>query len=244
MLRSLAVVIATFLCTLPAGAEEPAQPNLQALQSVLGEVKPDSVTPSPLPGIYEVVLGSRVLYLSQDGRYLIQGDLVDLSTRDNVTENRRDALRAKAVAAVGEDNMVVFAPDGPARHTVTVFTDIDCGYCRKLHQEIAEYNKQGIKVRYMWYPRAGVGSDSYDKAVAVWCAADRRDALTRAKRGEEIEHKSCENPVKAQFELGQALGVRGTPSMILEGGQMVPGYVPAAKLAQMLDGAKPATTPP
>jgi thiol:disulfide interchange protein DsbC len=131
--------------------------------------------------------------------------------------------------------MVVFPPAGPTKHTVTVFTDIDCGYCRKLHQEIADYNQQGIKVRYLMYPRAGVGSESYNKAVWVWCADDRQDAITRAKRGEEIPHKTCANPVKEQFELGQTLGVRGTPSIILENGQMVPGYVPAAQLAQMLD---------
>ena len=120
------------------------------------------------------------------------------------------------------------------QHTVTVFTDIDCGYCRKMHSQMAAYNKEGIKIRYLMFPREGVNSDSFNKAVAVWCADDRQDAMTKAKRGEEIARKTCDNPVEAQFELGQKLGVRGTPSMILEDGEMIPGYVPPTQLAQLL----------
>jgi thiol:disulfide interchange protein DsbC len=181
------------------------------------------------------MLQSKIVYLSQDGRFIIQGDLIDLKERTNLTEARLDTQRSKALAAIGEDQMVVFAPAEPAKHTITVFTDIDCAYCRKFHQEIADYNRNGIKVRYLLYPRAGIGSDSYDKAVAVWCSPNRQEAITRAKKGETVEQKSCPNPVKDQYELGQALGVRGTPTIILENGQIIPGYVPAAKLATMLD---------
>lgn len=212
------------------------QPDIQLLQTALGNRKPDSVTPTAIPGLYEVLLGTQIFYLSADGRFALQGDLLDLKNRDNLTENRRDGLRLKAINAVEESNMVVFAPSGPVKHTVTIFTDIDCGYCRKLHKEMAEYNKQGIKVRYLMYPRAGAGSESFNKAVAVWCADNRQEAMTRAKNGEPVENKSCANPIKEQLELGQRLGVRGTPSMILDNGEMVPGYVPPAQLAQMLDG--------
>lgn len=234
MLRKLFITVLV-CCTFPLLAAEPAQPDLSRLQSLLGEEKPDSVKPTAIPGLYEVMLKSKIVYLSQDGRFVIQGDLIDLKERTNLTEARLDTQRSKALAAIGEDQMVVFAPTEPAKHTITVFTDIDCGYCRKFHQEIADYNRNGIKVRYLMYPRAGIGSDSYDKAVAVWCSPDRRDAITRAKKGEAIEQKSCSNPVKEQYELGQALGVRGTPTIILEDGQLIPGYVPAARLAAMLD---------
>lgn len=234
MLRKLFLLIIIF-SSVQVLAAETKTPDLQALQAALGGAKPDQVRSTSVPGLYEVVIGSQIIYLSEDGRFAIQGDVIDLEARTNLTEARRNDLRVKAVEAVGEDNMVVFSPAGPTKHTVTIFTDIDCGYCRKLHQEIADYNQQGIEVRYLMYPRAGVGSESYDKAVWVWCADDRQDAITRAKRGEEIPHKTCANPVKAQFELGQALGVRGTPSIILENGQMVPGYVPAAQLAKMLE---------
>ena len=234
MLRKLFITILA-CCVFPLLAAEPAQPDLNQLQALLGEEKPDSVKPTAIPGLYEVMLKSKIVYLSQDGRFLLQGELIDLKERTNLTEARLDTQRAKALAAIGEDQMVVFAPTEPAKHTITVFTDIDCGYCRKFHQEITDYNHNGIKVRYLMYPRAGIGSDSYDKAVAVWCSPDRRDAITRAKKGEAVEQKSCPNPVKEQYELGQALGVRGTPTIILEGGQLIPGYVPAARLATMLD---------
>ena len=229
----------------PAPAATPfKQPDLTRLQTALSGAKPDSIAPTAIPGLYEVVLGGQVLYLSEDGRFAVQGDIVDLGSRANLTDERRGELRGKAIEAVGENNMVVFAPEGPVKHTVTVFTDIDCGYCRKMHSQIADYNKAGIKIRYLWFPREGVGSEAFDKAVAVSCADNRQEAMTRAKRGEKVESKPCDNPVQAQYELGQKLGVRGTPSMILESGEMLPGYVPPTQLAQMLAEDKDKTPKP
>ena len=222
----------------PTPAPAVKRPDLTRLQAVLKDEKPDSVTVTPIPGIYEVVIGGQVLYLSEDGRFAIQGEIVDLGSRDNLTENRRSEIRSKAIADIGEDKMVVFTPEGPVKHTVTVFTDIDCGYCRKMHTQMAGYNKEGIKIRYLWFPREGIGSESYNKAVSVWCADDRRDALTKAKRGESVEHKTCDNPVQAEYELGQKLGVRGTPSLVLESGEMIPGYVSPTQLVQLLADSK------
>jgi thiol:disulfide interchange protein DsbC len=237
MLHKLVLIIISLgLVNLTAAAA--GTPDVQKLQAVLGGAKPESVKPTPLPGLYEVLVEGQLFYLSEDGRFVIQGDVVDLSTKQNITEQRRSDMRVKAVAAVGKENMVVFSPDKPAKHAITVFTDIDCGYCRKLHREIASYNDQGIEVRYLMFPRAGIPSESYDKAVSVWCSDDRNDALTRAKQGENIAKKSCPNPVKEQYELGQALGVRGTPSIILENGQMLPGYVPASRLTHILNGER------
>lgn len=241
-MRKMILMVAALFCVGAVAADpDPApakQPDLTRLQTALNGAKPDSVTLSAIPGLYEVVVGGQVLYLSEDGRLAMQGDILDLGSRANLTENRRSVLRSQAIEAVGENNMVVFAPEGTARHTVTVFTDIDCGYCRKMHSQIAEYNKEGIKIRYLLFPREGIGSESYNKAVAVWCADDRRDALTKAKRGENVERKTCDNLVKAQYELGQKLGVRGTPSVILESGEMIPGYVPPTQLAEMLAETK------
>lgn len=237
------LLIATLLYATGALAADPAppvtsvaikQPDLTHLQTILNGTKPDSINPTPIPGLYEVMIEGQVLYLSEDGRFALQGDILDLSTHDNLTEKRRGELRTAAINAVGEDNMVIFAPEGPTKYTVTVFTDIDCGYCRKMHSQITSYNKEGIKVRYLWFPREGIGSDAFNKAVSVWCADDRKAALTKAKQGASIEQKTCDNPVKAQYELGQKLGVRGTPSMILEDGEMLPGYVPPTQLAELL----------
>lgn len=242
-------LFAAFLYATGALAADPAvvttkAPDLTKLQAALNGAKPDSVAPATIPGLYEVVVGGQVLYLSEDGRFIVQGDILDLGSQGNLTDQRRSELRNKAITAVGDNQMISFGPPGPVKHTITVFTDIDCGYCRKMHSQMAEYNKEGIRIRYLWFPREGIGSESYDKAVSVWCAADQKAAMTKAKSGENIEKKTCDNPVQAQYELGQKLGVRGTPSLILESGEMLPGYVPPTQLAQMLAESKDKTAKP
>lgn len=195
--------------------------------------KADSIQPSMIDGLYEVMIGPQLFYFSSDGKYLISGQLFELETRKDLTTPRVSQAKAKAIEDVGEENMVIFSPE-EYKHTVTVFTDIDCGYCRKLHNEIKDYNDLGIRVRYLMYPRAGVGSPSYDKAVSVWCSDDRKDALTLSKAGKDIAEKKCENPVKSHMELGQSLGINGTPAVFLEDGELMPGYVPAARMSAVL----------
>lgn len=229
------VVLALTASPLLAGAEAEIGARLKKL---LPEYKIDSIHKTPVSGLYEVVMGPQVIYVSGDGKYMMQGSLIDLANREDLTEPRRAAARKVAVDKIGEDNMVIFAPD-EYDHTVTVFTDIDCGYCRKLHREIESYGAEGIRVRYVFYPRAGVGSDSFKKAVAVWCADDRLQAMTDAKAGKDLDSKGCDNPIKDHMALGELLGVAGTPAILLEGGDMVPGYVPAKRLAAMLRTKKP-----
>ena len=138
---------------------------------------------------------------------------------------------------MGEDSMIIFGKD-TLKHTVTVFTDIDCGYCRKLHNEIKKYNKLGIRIRYMFYPRAGIGSDSFKKAEAVWCSKDRAKALTQAKNGIKVTSKKCDNLVAQHYAMGNLIGIRGTPALVLEDGSVVPGYIPAARLSAGLNQMK------
>jgi thiol:disulfide interchange protein DsbC len=143
------------------------------------------------------------------------------------------AVRKAALDKIGEQDMIVFkAPN--SKYTVSVFTDIDCGYCRKLHSEIDQYLAQGITVRYLFFPRAGKGSESYNKAVAVWCAADKNKALTAAKKGDAFDIKSCDNPVDKHMQLGEDFGMTGTPMIVTAKGNILPGYVPAAQLAKVL----------
>jgi thiol:disulfide interchange protein DsbC len=205
-----------------------------SIRQALGDVKPASVEPTPVAGLYEVVFGSNVVYMSADGRYMLQGELVDVQNRVSLTEPRRRQVTRTAIDSIGEDKMIVFKPE-KEKHVVTVFTDIDCGYCRKLHNEMDQYLNEGIKVRYMMFPRAGVGSESYKKAVAVWCAEDRNGAMTDAKTGKAVEMKSCDNPIDQHMELVRQLGARGTPFIVLEDGSTQPGYVPAKRLAQLLN---------
>jgi thiol:disulfide interchange protein DsbC len=237
MLNQLRILAAVVALPLAAPTVSGADAAIEArLKQVLPEYKIDSIAETPMKGVYEVMLGSQVIYVSRDGRYMMQGRLIDLETREDLTEPRRSAARKQAVDQVGEDRMVIFSPDKP-KHTVTVFTDIDCGYCRKLHSEIDSYLKAGIRVRYLFFPRAGMGSESFNEAVSVWCAADRQRAMTDAKAGKPIEAKTCENPVVDHMQLGESLQISGTPAIVLETGDLVPGYVPAERLAAMLQAA-------
>jgi len=208
------------------------------LKKLLPEYKVDSIEKTPVKGLFEIIVGPKLVYMSGDGRYMLEGRLVDLKTREDLTEPRRAAARKRAVDRIGENKMVIFAP-AEYDHTITVFTDIDCGYCRRLHREISHYGAAGIRVRYVFFPRAGVNSDSYRKAVSVWCADDRRRALTEAKAGKSLKTKRCKNPVEDHMQLGQRLGISGTPTIVVESGDVIGGYISAKRLVALLDTRKP-----
>jgi len=207
--------------------------DLTTLNKIMGTT-PDSVQRAPMEGFYEVVYGPVVLYASANGRYLLKGEIIDLVSGDNVSEARRAKARLDALDKVGEKQMIIF-PARKARHTVTVFTDIDCAYCRKLHSQMKQYNNMGITIRYLSFPRAGVGSASYQKAVNVWCAKNRQVAITRAKLGKSLPKKDCENPVSSHFKLGELMGVRGTPALVTDRGAMLSGYIPPKALFAELE---------
>lgn len=217
-----------------SGTEADIERIHQSLGELLKSLDKKDITPTPIPGLYEVTLGARVFYVSADGRYLLQGKMVDLETGRDLTEAKVSAARRQAVEAVGEEKMIIFEPE-KVRHTVTVFTDIDCGYCRKLHSQMDDYLEEGIRIRYLFYPRAGMNSESARKAVAVWCAADRRKAMGIAKQGKPLKMRQCENPVEEHYMLGQAVGVTGTPALVLENGELIPGYIPPKRLRAILD---------
>ncbi len=226
------VILALAASPLLADADARIKARLEKVLSPGYEI--GGIEETPIKGLFEVVVGADVIHVSGDGKYMVDGRLIDLANQKDLTEPRRAEVRKQAIDKVGEDQMVIFAPD-KYEHTVTVFTDIDCGYCRKLHRQIADYGAEGIRVRYLLFPQAGIDSDSFKKSVSIWCADDRRQAMTDAKAGKPVETKSCENPVKDHLELGKRLGVSGTPVILLESGDMVPGYVPAKRLAAMLN---------
>lgn len=234
MNRLFAIAVLALSAISAAYAEEDAAKVKEMLSELIPDSQPDSIVASPIDGLYEVSFGPTLVYVTADGRYLIQGDMLDVKEKRNLTEAHRAERRKEMLGSLDDNELIIFKPD-QATHAVTVFTDIDCGYCRKFHQEIADYNKLGIEVRYAAFPRAGIGSPSFNKAVSVWCADDRNKAITRAKAGDNIDKKTCDNPVAAEYMLGQQLGVSGTPSIILEDGTLVPGYVPPGRLKQLLD---------
>ena len=222
-----------------AGAEQSIEQQLkERLKTSMPEAKVTSVKPAAIAGLYEVMLGPTVLYMTADGRYAFRGDIFDLQGRSNLTSQRRVEARQAAFHAA-EQGAIEFAPAGKIAHTLYVFTDVDCGYCRKMHGEVGKLNAAGIAVKYFAFPRTGLNSESFNKAVTVWCSADKKEALTLSKQGRELEPKTCPNPVAAQYELGQSMGVHGTPAVYLEDGHELGGYVPAAELIKMLaDGQR------
>ena len=239
-MRNLFIVsLVLIFCFTTSWAEE--EEDIARIKSRLEKIapqdNPESIKPSAIPGVYEVTYGSEIFYFSADGRYVLQGSLVDLDKNENLTESARTAIRSRLLNDLDESQMIVFSPDKP-RHTLTVFTDIDCTYCRKLHSEMDQLNSYGIKIRYLMFPRSGVNTPSYQKAVNVWCADDQLESMTRAKAGENVPQTSCDNPVNSQMRIGQKMGVSGTPALVLNDGTLIPGYRPAKDLANMLDSTR------
>lgn len=194
------------------------------------------VRPSPAPGFYEVLADGGVFYVSEDGRFLFHGALYDVADRRNLTEDAHREARSETLRQLDEDTLIVFAPaSSQVKHTVTVFTDVDCPYCARFHLEVPELNARGVEVRYAAWPRTPEGTPSYARSVSVWCASDRRRAMTAAKAGEEVAPASCDNPVQAHFDLGRRLGVRGTPTIVADDGMVFGGYVPYRELVRALE---------
>lgn len=234
---SILVAAAAAVCSIHVLAEDRAGKLVENLKSLRPDIPIENVASTPIPGIYALELaGGTVFYGTEDGRYLFAGDLYELREDDlvNLAEAGRTEKRKRLMADVPVKDMIVFSPDGPTRAAINVFTDVDCGYCQKLHQEVPQLNDMGIEVRYLAYPRAGVGSRSYQKIVSAWCAADPNKALTRLKARQPIPDATCPNPVAEQFQLGREMGVNGTPAIVLEDGSMLPGYMPAQELAEAI----------
>lgn len=224
------------------------------LSAMVPNAKYDSLRPSGIPGLYEAVYGSQIYYVSADGQYLIEGDLYRIKIKKgraivaNLTEKKREGGRAKAITSIDEASLIKFTPEnGKAKYIVTAFTDIDCGYCRKLHGQMADYNKLGIEMRYAAYPRSGVNTDSYFKAQAVWCAVDRNKAMNFAKSGAtlkqlkslpKVKDSACGKAIAEHMKVAQQVGVSGTPTLVMESGQVLPGYVPPNRIIKILQAAE------
>lgn len=208
--------------------------QLVAKQAKGVDLKNMSVADAPISGLYAVNIPPHVLYVSKDLNYLVYADILEADTGANLTEKTRGKSRKQLLDKMGEKSMIVYTPKKDKRYSVTVMTDLDCGYCQKLHTEMSKYNELGIEMRYVAFPRAGVLSPSYQKAVNVWCAKDRKKAYDEANAGKTIAEAKCENPVADQFNFGVSIGVQGTPAMILEDGSVMEGYYPPEKLLEKL----------
>ncbi|WP_299728912.1 DsbC family protein [uncultured Endozoicomonas sp.] len=217
---------------------------LKELMTLDSNIPVESIAPSPISGLYEVVLkGGFVLYSSASGKHLIKGEMLEIRDNQlvNLTEEVKSNANAELLAALDKEDMIVFSPEGETKGVVYAFTDVDCGYCRKLHQEVGQMNKLGIELRYLAFPRGGEQSPAFRKMTDAWCTADRKQAMTDLKSGRSIsievqgDKAACEQIINNQYMLGMQMGVTGTPAMVLENGQVIPGYRPADAIAQMLN---------
>lgn len=212
-----------------------AEPNLDLLKGSLNTgALIRSVKPAAIPGLYEVLINSEVVYLTEDGEKIISGDLYDLKKQISYTDQTKNNLRKTALAKVKDEDKIIFKAKDE-KYTVTVFTDISCPYCTKLHQHIADFNDAGITVEYLAFPRAGIGSPNQKKMQNIWCSADKAQSLTDAKLEQKLPETTCEgNQTVEQFLLGQDMGVNATPTMIFSDGELNAGYIRPNQLLAIL----------
>lgn len=235
-----AAVTTALLSSLSNAADAPEVVIKRELEASRPDIKVQSIAPSEIAGFYTVQLANGPqVYATADGKYFLLGDLFSVQPAPkgfvNLAEQKRNGERAKLLATLNPKEMVIFKAQGKTKSVITVFTDVDCGYCRKLHKEVPQLNSLGIEVRYLAWPRAGIGSETYQKMVTIWCAKDRNAMMTRYKNGESVPLSTCkENPVSMQYSLGEKMGINGTPALIKTDGELLPGYMPAADLAKEL----------
>ncbi len=234
------VLMLTLLSVVSARAEDAALEEVRAkMTAMFDSIEAENINASPIDGWYTIQQGSIVAYVSANGRYLMQGELIDLESQVNLTEQSRNGARRELLETLGDDDAIVFSP-AEVKHTVTVFTDIDCGYCRKLHNQIDEYLGEGIQVRYLLYPRSGPASKSWSTSEDVWCAKDRNEALTAAKQDRGFETSKCDASIVGNhYVLGRDVGLSGTPAIVLEDGTLIGGYMSPSQLSTRLQAAAP-----
>ena len=233
--RTFIFLILSF-CTVAASADGVPQAIQDKAAELIPDRLPDSVGPTPVDGLYEVTFGTQVVYLFEDGQHLLSGDLIDLDAGANLTEDARKSGRKAVIDGLDKAGMVIFSPSDPVT-SITVFTDTECGYCVRLHNEMDQLLAGGVEVRYLGYPRAGVQSASYDTLVSVWCSDDPQQAMTDAKSGRAVDPRSCQTDIAQHMQAADGVGVRGTPTIVLEDGKTIPGYVPAGELIPMAHAA-------
>jgi thiol:disulfide interchange protein DsbC len=233
MITAVALLVFTSSSFAAEKVDDAALAKINAKMRVL-QMQVNSVTPFVVDGLYEVLTDRGVYYVSKNGQFLVHGNIYDMDNEmENISEKSLIVLRKKKLQAFEKDMIIYKAAE--EKHVITVFTDSSCGYCQKLHSEMADYNNLGITVRYLAFPRGGLKSATYNTMVSIWCAEDQKQAMDNAKKRREIPFKSCKNTVKEQYELGVFFGVSGTPAIILEDGSLQPGYLPADRLIQQLE---------
>lgn len=231
LLSVTALSVVTLQPVMAADAETQIKERLQKM--IGADASQAKIGKTEIDGLYQIQLGLTVVYMSADGKYLMNGNMIDLANDKNLTRGVQANTRKDMLATVPESGMIVY-PAKNEKHQITVFTDVDCPYCKKLHKEIPALNEAGVTVRYLSYPRSGMNSKSYKEAVSIWCAKDRAQSMDDAMKGLPPEAQTCSNPVQEHMVRAQMFEVNGTPNMILDNGQSIPGYAPAREILKLL----------
>ena len=202
-----------------------------------GQLEIIAVNKTPLSQVYEVELNTgELLYSDMSGDYLFAGDLYQTTNSGlvNLSSETRQLRTVARIESIPEDQMIVYSPDDEPKATLTVFTDVDCTYCRALHRDVESLTAKGIEIRYLAYPRGGESAGSYEKMISVWCSQDRHKSLNQAKNGQNLPARDCETPVLEHYELGNLIGISGTPALIFPDGRLIPGYMDVDRLVSMM----------
>jgi thiol:disulfide interchange protein DsbC len=241
-LACLALAIGLTASALAATPDSAEQAVRQKLATLLPGHAPDAIKATPVAGLYQVRYGMQVFYVTADGRYLLKGDLVDLNTKTDLTRIAQTKARKEVLGSLPADTLLTYRPEGKVKHVIYVFSDIDCPYCQRLHADLPTLNGYGVEVRYLFFPRSGLGTPSALKAESVWCAKNRDQAYNRAMEGEQVPSATCSNPVARDYNLGLQMGVQGTPTIVLSNGEVLPGYLPPQQLLQAISQAQSVDT--
>jgi thiol:disulfide interchange protein DsbC len=246
MFKRITLATCALLFTQISFADDKNVPTVAAMQTTLGaaipEIQVETVRATPIPGIFEVTSGANVFYVTAKGDYLLYGELLSLQNNKitNLTENTRKDFVAKALAKIDPKTLIIFpATTEPVKATITIGTDVDCGYCRKLHEEVPALNAAGITVRYLAFPRTPQGTASYEKSAKIWCAKDPKQTIDNTFKGEAVTGSAdCKHPLPEHKAFLQSIGASATPVIILENGTVLPGYMPAADLIKIIEEQK------
>lgn len=237
MKANIILILASLLGSTISQAGSVEDSIAEKLKSISPQLQARSVKPAPIDGFYVVVLREgQMIYTDKEASFFFTGELYQTGPTGitNLTENSKQSLRLSLLSDISPSETINFTPTGEVKASIVVFTDITCGYCRKLHSEMDDINARGIEVRYLAFPRAGTNSQAYRDMVSVWCADNPQQAMTDAKLGHPVVSKACDNPVARQYQLGQQFDVAGTPTLIFADGSVAPGYLPAERLAAKL----------
>lgn len=234
LIRIISALIFACLALTAHADDEKLESVRASLKQQIPGMAVENVAPSPLPGLYEVIADGQIYYVNESATHLIQGSIIDLESRNNLTEQRLGGVHLNLIESIGEDDMLIYEPEESIDRAITVFTDTSCPYCSKLHNEIDVLLDAGVRVRYLLYPRAGVDSPTFEELRSVWCSDDQQTAMTTAKSGGKVTPAECDNPIEEHMEVAQKVGLRGTPLIYLDNGKQIPGYQDAAALLEQL----------